>query len=100
MPPLVAVTGSQVSMPLHALPSSHAAAFAHENLQMSFSQPVFGPLSAPKSQSSPGSTMPLPHTAVGAMHAPSLHTRFAPQLLPFCVASGTAWHTCADVHWK
>src|SRR5688572_30149298 len=74
------VTGSQVSTPLHAFASSHAAWFAHENLQLS-SQPVSAPLFGPQSQSSLPSLTPLPHEP-SETHAPLLQTCPAPQLVP------------------
>src|SRR6478735_3214024 len=52
------VIGSQVSAPLHALPSLQAAELAQEKVQL-LSQPVCGPLPLPKSHCSPVSTTPL-----------------------------------------
>src|SRR5207244_2186286 len=56
------------------------------------------PLPVPKSQSSPVSRVPLPHTALGATHAPFLHTRLVPQLCPFFVRSALVWQVCVALH--
>ena len=65
----------------------------HENWQLVV-QPVFAPLPVPKSHCSPVSLTPLPHTAVGAVHAPLLQTRFVPHDMPFFAVSATAAHAC------
>ena len=58
------------------------------------SQPLFGPLPPPKSQSSPVSTTPLPQTADAEAHAPSLHTSIEPHDVAVLRRVG---HCLADV---
>jgi hypothetical protein len=69
----------------------------HENLHV-VSQPVFAPLPAPKSQSSPLSVMPLPHTDAGGRQAPFWQTLPPPHPLPFWVGSAATAHWCAMLH--
>jgi len=95
---VLTVTIVQVSVPLHGLPSVHESGrIVHENWQFA-SQPVPAPLPLPKSHCSPVSVVPLPHTAVGATHAPLLQTRFVPQDMPFFDVSATFSQACVALH--
>jgi hypothetical protein len=86
------ITELHDSTPLHGFMSSHEFGFVvHENLQVG-SQPeptVFMP--APKSQSSPGSTIPLPH--IPDPHTPFEQTMLVPHVVPFALFD-PAVHVC------
>src|SRR5262249_37946914 len=90
------VTIPQTSVPLQAFASGQVSgAVVHENLQLA-SQPVLGPLLAPKSQSSPSSFMPLPHVA--AAQLPFTHVEFGPHCMPSCAGSAAGAQTWFASH--
>src|SRR5947208_1837781 len=72
------VTATQVSSPSHGSPSAQLALVTQENVQL-VSQPVFGPFCAPRSHSSPVSTVPSPHTP--EVHAPLRQVAEPPPVL-------------------
>src|SRR5205807_1707988 len=68
--PAATVVAVQVFVPRQKSTAGHeSGAVGQLNLQL-VSQPVPGPLAAPKSQSSPGSMTPLPHVAAAGTQAP------------------------------
>src|SRR5262249_49491963 len=92
------MTVLHASTPLQSLASRHeSGASVQENVQL-VSQPVFGPFPAPKSQASPISVMPLPQTALGALHTPFWQTKPPPHGTPSGVGSARGAHTCWAVH--